>query len=47
MLHDRGVRFVREPTKMGFGVMAMIADPDGNVFALWDDETPDDDHAHG
>jgi predicted enzyme related to lactoylglutathione lyase len=28
---------------MGFGVMAMIADPDGNVFALWDDEVPDDD----
>jgi predicted enzyme related to lactoylglutathione lyase len=24
-------------------VMAMIADPDGNVFALWDDEVPDDD----
>ncbi|MBP2647296.1 MAG: Glyoxalase/bleomycin resistance protein/dioxygenase [Gemmatimonadetes bacterium] len=47
VLHDRGVRFVREPTRMGFGVMAMIADPDGNVFALWDDETPDDEHAHG
>jgi len=47
VLHDRGVRFVREPTKMGFGVMAMIADPDGNVFALWDDETPDDDPVHG
>ena len=47
VLHDRGVRFVREPTKMGFGVMAMIADPDGNIFALWDDETPEDDHVHG
>lgn len=46
VLHDRGVRFVKEPTKMGFGVMAMIADPDGNIFALWDDETPDDDHQH-
>jgi lactoylglutathione lyase len=47
VLHDRGVTFVREPTKMGFGVMAMIADPDGNVFALWDDEPPSDEHAHG
>jgi len=26
--------------------MAMIADPDGNIFALWDDETPEDDHDH-
>ena len=43
ILHDRGVRFVAEPTKTGFGVMAMIADPDGNIFALWDDEVPDDD----
>jgi predicted enzyme related to lactoylglutathione lyase len=42
VLHDRGVRFTREPTKMDFGVMAMIADPDGNVFALWDHETPDE-----
>jgi len=40
-LHEQGVRFVKEPTKMDFGVMAMIADPDGNVFALWDDEAPD------
>lgn len=45
MLHDRGVRFVAEPTKQDFGVMAMIADPDGNIFALWDDELPDEDHA--
>jgi lactoylglutathione lyase len=43
ILHDRGVTFISEPTKMGFGVMAMIADPDGNIFALWDDEVPDDD----
>jgi catechol 2,3-dioxygenase-like lactoylglutathione lyase family enzyme len=47
VLHDRGVRFVREPTRMGFGVMAMIADPDGNVFALWDDDPPEDEHTHG
>lgn len=36
-LHDRGVRFVREPTRASFGIMAMVADPDGNVFALWED----------
>lgn len=39
-LHDRGVRFVSEPTRQSFGVMAMIADPDGNVLALWDDQLP-------
>lgn len=41
-LHEQGVRFVREPTRMGFGVMAMVADPDGNVLALWDHEVPED-----
>jgi len=40
-LHQRGVRFIAEPTKQPFGGMAMIADPDGNVFALWDDQAPD------
>lgn len=40
-LHERGVRFLAEPTRQSFGVMAMIADPDGNVFALWDDQIPD------
>ncbi len=40
-LHQRGVRFVAEPTRQAFGVMAMIADPDGNVFALWDERVPD------
>ena len=40
ILHDRGVRFVTEPTKQTWGVMAMIADPDGNVMALWDDTVP-------
>jgi predicted enzyme related to lactoylglutathione lyase len=40
-LHQRGVRFLAEPTRQSFGVMAMIADPDGNVVALWDDEIPE------
>ena len=40
ILHDRGVRFVTEPTKQSWGVMAMIADPDGIVMALWDDTVP-------
>jgi lactoylglutathione lyase len=42
ILHDRGVRFVNEPTRADFGIMAMIADPDGNVFALWDDATEEE-----
>jgi lactoylglutathione lyase len=37
ILHERGVRFVSEPTRMEWGVMAMIADPEDNIFALWDD----------
>lgn len=41
ILHDRGVRFVTEPTRQPWGVMAMIADPDGNVMALWDDKVPE------
>ena len=36
-LGERGVRFVAEPTQQGFGIMAMVADPDGNVMALWED----------
>jgi lactoylglutathione lyase len=40
-LHERGVRFLAEPTRQSFGVMAMIADPDGNVFALWDEKPPE------
>ena len=40
-LHQRGVRFLAEPTRQSFGVMAMIADPDGNVFAIWDDQIPE------
>jgi len=39
-LHERGVRFVSEPTRMDWGVMAMIADPENNIFALWDDQLP-------
>lgn len=42
VLHERGVRFVREPTRMEWGVMAMIADPEDNIFALWDDSGPDE-----
>ena len=41
VLHERGVRFVSEPTRMDWGVMAMIADPENNVFALWDDSAPE------
>jgi predicted enzyme related to lactoylglutathione lyase len=39
-LHDRGVRFVAEPTQQSWGIMAMVADPDGNVIALWEDQMP-------
>ena len=40
MLHERGVRFVSEPTQMSWGIMAMIADPEGNIFALWENSAP-------
>lgn len=36
-LGERGVTFVAEPTQQGFGIMALVADPDGNVLALWED----------
>lgn len=36
-LGESGVRFVAEPTQQGFGIMALVADPDGNVIALWED----------
>jgi predicted enzyme related to lactoylglutathione lyase len=42
VLHERGVRFVSEPTQMSWGIMAMIADPEDNVFALWEDRMPDE-----
>ena len=41
VLHDRRVRFVAEPTQQSWGIMAMIADPDGNVLALWEDRVPE------
>ena len=41
-LHERGVRFITEPTQQAWGVMAMVADPDGNVLALWEDRLPED-----
>lgn len=41
-LHSKGVRFLTEPTQMAWGVMAMIADPEGNIFALWEDKLPED-----
>lgn len=40
-LHERGVIFLAEPTRQPFGIMAMIADPDGNIFALWDEKVPE------
>jgi len=40
-LHARGVRFLNEPTQQSFGIMAMVADPDDNIFALWEDKIPD------
>jgi len=36
-LAEHGVRIVTEPTQQDFGMMAMVADPDGNVLALWED----------
>ncbi|HEY3933314.1 MAG TPA: VOC family protein [Gemmatimonadales bacterium] len=36
-LGELGVRFVAEPTQQDFGIMALVADPDGNVLALWED----------
>jgi lactoylglutathione lyase len=41
VLHDRGVRFVTEPTQQSWGIMAMVADPDGNMLALWEDKIPE------
>ena len=40
-LHERGVRFVTEPTQQSWGIMAMVADPDGNIVALWEDRLPE------
>ena len=41
VLHDRGVRFLTEPTQQAWGIMAMISDPDGYVLALWEDKMPE------
>jgi lactoylglutathione lyase len=46
VLHDRGVRFIAEPTQQSWGIMAMIADPDGNALALWEDKMPDTEEHH-
>jgi lactoylglutathione lyase len=46
-LHDRGVRFVAEPTQQSWGIMAMVADPDGNILALWEDKLPEDGESTG
>ena len=46
VLHDRGVRFVAEPTQQSWGIMAMISDPDGNVLALWEDKMPEAQEQH-
>jgi len=45
-LMDAGVKFVQEPTQQSWGIMAMIADPDGNRLALWQPPSADQPHAH-
>ncbi len=40
-LHQRGVKFLNEPTQQAWGIMAMISDPDGNVLALWENRLPE------
>jgi len=34
-----------EPTQQAFGIMALVADPDGNIFALWEDKIAEGGHA--
>ena len=36
-LGEQGVKFLAEPTQQGFGIMALVVDPDGNIMALWED----------
>ena len=43
-LGEAGVKFVAEPTQQGFGIMAMVADPDGNIVALWEDNVSNLEH---
>lgn len=45
-LHEHGVRFIAEPTRQDFGIMAMVADPDGNILALWESVAHGDDGGH-
>jgi predicted enzyme related to lactoylglutathione lyase len=40
-LHQRGVRFLNEPTQQSWGIMAMVSDPDGNILALWELKVPE------
>jgi lactoylglutathione lyase len=40
-LRARGTTVVAEPSRTAFGIMALVADPDGNVIALWEDKFPD------
>lgn len=42
-LMARGISFLTEPVQQGFGMMAMVADPDGNVLALWEDNVTEAD----
>lgn len=42
-LAEHGVSLLTEPVQQGFGMMAMIADPDGNVLALWEDNVTEED----
>ncbi len=41
-LHAKGVKFLTEPTQMAWGIMAMVSDPEGNVFALWENKLPEE-----
>lgn len=41
-LHEKGVRFVNEPTRQSWGIMALVGDPDGNVIALWEPPLPEE-----
>jgi predicted enzyme related to lactoylglutathione lyase len=41
-LDDQGVTFVSEPTQQAWGIMAVIADPEGNRIALWEDKLPEE-----
>lgn len=44
-LTQHGVKFVTDPTQQGFGIMALVADPEDNVVALWEDNTEELDKA--